>query len=621
MSDSRTQSQGTQQQFPPSKPQLPRELRKALKRTCPPNSMILSPFFSDIRHLMVTKEMDPNSKVPVSQFSDPSNPLLTAMLPEGPESHAHMDDCSYLHFAAMHGDVPLAHEAVRLGTSIGCTTNAGLSALYLGFSTLLGCVQGEHDVQVNVNSLAAEVLHIPGFPSSLYGLMLATMRRVLLFLLAHHADPDETYQGLSVLHLACMCNSWDLIEALLLHGANPFPSSFTTAGFTPQAYLRNPDEDGIRFLSLVSKYRDTPRPPRICPCGSGLPLKNCHAVAGGKPYVPEYICPCGSREIYSACCAKEPRMNYVEEWDEEKEQLVVVKQDIARPTDVGALRTEAGEDSSRSKRERKQMLKTEVGLATQMAVVSRGLQEDVMQQLVQTGRVDPAYAAACRQTGIQLLLPNFVSSMSKVEWKQLMEQWNEAVDDYIASGVDKRPGEAIENAAKRGAKGGPLYRKCEALGCTKVEGRNCVRMLVCSGCSRTVYCGRECQRLDWSRHKPPCRAGKVVVQMLPSQREHLAADTKMAAVRRVVVSLLKIAEINVVRGRIHAHAKFSTIERKFWPIFCSTATRKNFLRLGGENLNVTSNYWLDFGLFLQPVSPRVQQLETSRYRSNEDIEN
>ncbi|KAJ7780991.1 hypothetical protein B0H16DRAFT_1710245 [Mycena metata] len=522
MSHPGTESIGTQQQFPSSKPQLPRELWKALKnKSTPtpgslvftPGSMIFTPFFSDIRHLMVTKEMDPNSKVPGSRFiEDPHIPELASRL---------TDEAVFARFGL----------AVRLGTSIGCTNDAGLSALYYAFGVLLDY---EHGV-------AGHILEGPGLPSAIREHLSGIIHEVLLFLISHHADPNETHRGLSLLHMACLCSSWDLIEALLLHGANPFPSSIETEDCTPHEFFRNPG-DATRFLSLVSEYCDTPRPPRICPCGSGLPLNNCHAVAGGKPHALEYICPCGSRKTYSACCAKKPRMKYVEEWDEKKERLVV-KQDIVMPMNLGLgmLRTEVGEDSLQS-----QLQKTKVGLATQMAVdVLQARQEDMLQQLVQTGRVLRSGGSANRDLPSSVSVavrlsdasspesspsPNCVLSMSKFEWKQLMEQWNEAVDDYIASGVDKRPRATIENAAKLGLKGGALYRKCEASGCTKVEGRESVQMLICSGCRTTVYCGRDCQKIDWSGHKSPCRAGEVALQMLPSQREHLAEATKVAVV-------------------------------------------------------------------------------------------
>jgi hypothetical protein len=74
--------------------------------------------------------------------------------------------------------------------------------------------------------------------------------------------------------------------------------------------------------------------------------------------------------------------------------------------------------------------------------------------------------------------------MDRGEWKEAMGMWNGAVDKYIASGVDRRSVVIIENAAKLGMLGGPLHRKCEASGCTRVEGRDGLRIMICSRCTQ-----------------------------------------------------------------------------------------------------------------------------------------
>ncbi|KAJ7167501.1 hypothetical protein C8R46DRAFT_1093209 [Mycena filopes] len=435
--------------FPPSKPQLPRDLCKALKKNCvAAGSMIYTAFFSDVRHRL-----------------------------------------------AMHADLPLAYEAVRLGTSIGRPAKAGITALYHGLLTLLDCLKAG----------PAEVVAAP-LASTIHDLMTGTMRQVLLFLLSHHADPNESHNGVSVLHLACMGSFWDLVEALLLHGANPF---YSVGAGSPAHVLKN-NADKARFSSLASKYQGTtrpPRPPRICPCGSGSPLQDCHAVAGGKPYNPEYICCCGSRKIYSACCAKKAKIRYTEVWDEKAGRLVV-DQFIPMPRNL-TLRTRVGEDMSESERIQSQLQETEVGLATQMAAsVLPTLQGDVLKRLLEAGRVDPAYAATALETKIHLALPNCVLTMSKVEWKTVMVKWNEAVDAYIASG------------------GGPLHRRCEAPGCSKLEGRDSVHMLVCSGCHTSIVDESARGVLGLSTS---CLAvvGKARLRCCPSQREHLAELSKI----------------------------------------------------------------------------------------------
>ena len=47
-----------------------------------------------------------------------------------------------------------------------------------------------------------------------------------------------------------------------------------------------------------------------------------------------------------------------------------------------------------------------------------------------------------------------------------MEKWNALVDEYIATGKDKRPRFEIERLSKIGSHGGPLDRQCEAVSCS-----------------------------------------------------------------------------------------------------------------------------------------------------------
>jgi len=72
-----------------------------------------------------------------------------------------------------------------------------------------------------------------------------------------------------------------------------------------------------------------------------------------------------------------------------------------------------------------------------------------------------------------------------------METWNAAVDEYIASGVDMRMREDIENESKIGLGGGPLYALCENETCnephegrTHYDGRPPTKLLLCTGCKK-----------------------------------------------------------------------------------------------------------------------------------------
>jgi hypothetical protein len=86
--------------------------------------------------------------------------------------------------------------------------------------------------------------------------------------------------------------------------------------------------------------------------------------------------------------------------------------------------------------------------------------------------------------------PAAVQTMSKIEANNSMRLWNEAVDVYIRSKVDRRKPGLIENAAKVGPAGGPLHSRCEAPGCLKLEGRNGVKLLRCNGCNKVSHYSR-----------------------------------------------------------------------------------------------------------------------------------
>lgn len=63
-----------------------------------------------------------------------------------------------------------------------------------------------------------------------------------------------------------------------------------------------------------------------------------------------------------------------------------------------------------------------------------------------------------------------------------MNEWNGAVDRYIATKKDPRPRFDIELEAKIGPHGGPLYRECEAEDCDRVECRDVEKLKCCGSC-------------------------------------------------------------------------------------------------------------------------------------------
>lgn len=76
----------------------------------------------------------------------------------------------------------------------------------------------------------------------------------------------------------------------------------------------------------------------------------------------------------------------------------------------------------------------------------------------------------------------WLGRLSKVESKKRMEEWNHSVEEYIKSSGDTRQKFDIELEAKIGMSGGPLYERCEAEGCPKVESRDVDKMKCCGSC-------------------------------------------------------------------------------------------------------------------------------------------
>ncbi|KAJ7485448.1 hypothetical protein FB451DRAFT_1229859 [Mycena latifolia] len=474
-------------------PQLPQRLRVEFEKDFP-DSLIFTAHFSHTRFCMVTKKLDPNSAVPIG---DLSIRVVESGRFVGKEEAAKLGvmdlykNLSYLHLAALHGDLPLAYEARKLGTSVGVRPKPDrFSALYVGFQALRRFTRPVADEAV-----------------------VAKIRRVCHFLISQWSNPNETNGGVSLLQMALQTDSWDLFRALLLHGAELSPSLVQ--------FLDN-ESDKARFLSLISEFKNSTagRPPRPCPCASEMLLKDCHAVSEGKPYPMEYICPCGSKKIYAKCCSKQTGMGWIEQWNGKGDRLELREQIFLRST----LPPSISDEISDSK-----LIKMFEGIGGFGAVVQERLdrlrndQVAILRRLESSGRVDPAYVAAIIHTNILVPDPLKINTVSKGEWKETVGIWNGAVDTYIVSGVDRRASEIIENAAKISEIAGPLYRRCEAAGCANVDGRGSVQLHLCSQCKTTMYCGTGCQKSAWKRHKLACRSGKVKPQLLPSQLEHMKA--------------------------------------------------------------------------------------------------
>jgi len=130
--------------------------------------------------------------------------------------------------------------------------------------------------------------------------------------------------------------------------------------------------------------------------------------------------------------------------------------------------------------------------------------------------MDLAFKYALRHVDFSPI-PMGSSSTRNADTIKQQEDWNAQVDSYIASGVDSRTKEQIELGAKIGPDHGPLHRRCEGVGCNKLEGRDETKMNTCGKCRMSFYCSRGCQANCWKTHKGVCGKPQQRGQALSSQ--------------------------------------------------------------------------------------------------------
>ncbi|KAJ7917198.1 hypothetical protein B0H13DRAFT_2657928 [Mycena leptocephala] len=441
--------EGSRAQLPRFNPQLPRAVWQKFKKDSP-DSIIFTPFFSDMRHQIFTLKMNrvslegPNNHSRDGPtFDDFFSPILTIASARKPT-----------------GDLPLAYECVRLGTPIEFKDRRGYSALYFACTTIKNFLLPDF-VALQVD-LPTKPKDVEKFAEGFVGQLI----QICLLLLEQHADANEMHDGLSLLGLACLSDQWDLIRALLIHGASTSPSSGVQAR-RPVSFFKTP-HDRSGFDEVAARFAGKPRPHRLCPCGSKRALKDCHSKA--QPF---------------------PEMYWIEVWSPAKAELqrLAVPRASSNPMVQKMVEEQQIHDANAPHSEYRER---HMGLLDYIRVVLKRLENQ--------GEIDPAYAAAGFKVLFFPLQPRSVPTMPKTEVLKSVQLWNNAVDEYIASGVDSRPTETIENAAKVGMTGGPLYR---------------------SGCKIAVYCSHECQTIAWKSHKVLCRQKTVKVQMLPSQEAYV----------------------------------------------------------------------------------------------------
>lgn len=73
-------------------------------------------------------------------------------------------------------------------------------------------------------------------------------------------------------------------------------------------------------------------------------------------------------------------------------------------------------------------------------------------------------------------------------------------------------GFGVRNELVADADRATALRPCSYLGCTRLRGASEWELPSqrCSGCNVTAFCGRECQRAAWPRHRLVCAALKAL---------------------------------------------------------------------------------------------------------------
>lgn len=284
----------TPKPFPPAKPQIPADVlrRRRLQDDETPlmphsHSIVFSEESNHYRHLIATLELEPDCNIPATYLAR----LVASAGLEVAQSQTSMS-MSWLHLAAMKGDVPLAYEMIRMGASLSVTDSLGRSPLYMGCYML--------SIYARNRSISDEA-SLDGFTAVHMQDLLSKIARVCILLVEQHSDVHETRDTITLLHLACASQSWELIRMLLTHGANPAPPGLPNHHYPIAAFKTNNEKE--RYTSLIPTTLIT-RPLRLCPCWSGKNLKDCHADGKNRPYPSAFLCICMSRKTYEKCCKK-----------------------------------------------------------------------------------------------------------------------------------------------------------------------------------------------------------------------------------------------------------------------------------------------------------------------------
>ena len=372
---------GKDLKLPFADPQLPPDLVRSFKNdtTCPPyRSIIFTNEFNVARHLMAAGEERPEMVI----MSDLAR-YVRVTIGVLPGARYLANKASWLHLAATTGDIPLFHEILRIGCHLEVIDENGRTPLFAGCERLSSLMQN------------GKLRTFPGIDRTRLGNDVKRIEKVCILLVEQHAKLDTIIDGKTPLHLACATNSWDLIEVLLQHGADPAPPSLPPSQHCISLLRTSAEKE--RFKALTHVPHDVERPARPCPCWSGETLENCHArelkTFDNFPYPTHFICRCMSRKTYEKCCHKQG-MQWTEAWDPE-EMWIQPNRVVSFPAPESTTARETFEMMIRVSQSIADGTSDMTG-ADLLSGVNH-MTARMMDHMVQRGHVDPGFAYAAKK--------------------------------------------------------------------------------------------------------------------------------------------------------------------------------------------------------------------------------
>ncbi|KAF5364887.1 hypothetical protein D9758_008106 [Tetrapyrgos nigripes] len=422
-------------------------------------------------HLYLESEVGASACVPdfASRIS-PTDPNIWRNL----DSFGQGAGKTLLHGAIRQGEVPSAHEFIRMGIHLDVRDSDGVTPLFYAMELISRLHKALEIVSQPNPSKRHRIQPTPDMHPDYIKKKMDQAAAIAKLLIEQHADVNASAFGCTLLCLAADSHQWDLLKLLLLHGARR-PG--------PQDHQPHSTSGRIRLSSLMKEIKPAnPRPARPCPCWSGKLLR-----------MPRFL----SSTI--------PRLFLMWVWHVPSNVEEVVDANFTTTTNF--FRELMGGDPETKKK------------ADSFADhVMRKKARITMRHLKAIGRdheMDPAFLYPMEFSNF---MPRpWAGLLSKVEYYDRMREWNKIVDQYIATVPDSRTRIEIEIQSKIGPHGGPLYRFCEAEGCKTAEGRDLEKIQGCAGCQLVFYCSKECQKSGWKEHKTECKVKTHRPQLLHAQ--------------------------------------------------------------------------------------------------------